>query len=1549
LIKLLRYHFAFAIAILHLSIVAQNETNKWYFGNYAGLDFMSNPPTILTNGAMQANYGCASIADASGNLLFYTNGTTVYDASHSPMANGTGLFGIQNGSQPSLIIKKPGSSTLYYIFTISSVINLNSGFHYSIVDMSLASGQGSVTVKNTFLYTGHLGGKLTGTKHCNGVDYWVVVRDFTLNSTVRNFRSYLLTSTGITTVAVISSAQSWTNNLSYYDQYGCMKISPNGKKLALANYYYNNNNNQSFELHDFDNSTGIVSNSLSLGANTWTSTNIWNYGWGVEFSPDGTKLFGSRLNNNVNNNYAGILQWDLCAGSPSAIAASETVIANTFTTGSTWNYHGTMQLATNGKIYVANWYSNNQSSISVINNPNLYGAACNYSYQGQSISPKSSTYSLPNFIGSFFAQPPPVAPFTHTVSNSFGCQGAGFTSPVAPNTTVTACSSIGYSLTNLVWDFGDPNSGNLNTSTAANPVHAFTTLGNYTVTLILYYSCGGGTDTLRQPVNINMPCISVVSNSITCASLGSATVSSTGGIGPFSYTWMPSGQTNSVATGLSPGTYTLTVFDFGNNFTYTATTVFTSLIPLTGNMSNSSSLTCNGVNNGTATINNLSGGSGNEVFSWSNGAVTYTTQYVSTLSAGLWSVNVTDALTGCAINDIFLVTQPPASTLNLSASTPSSCVGTGVVVTGTNSGGTPGYTYTWTAGPSTDSMTATGLTAGNHIYTLNSTDALNCLTTNTIAVTFVSNPVLTVSDVSICPLQTGTLSISGASTYTWNNNNSLTGGTFTDNPVTSTLYSVVGSAFSCTSSATASIILKSLPAPISGANSPICNSQNLQLYANGGASYTWSGPLNYSSNQQNPVISSAAPNRSGVYTTTVTALNSCTATASVTVVVNPTPTLSVTGSTVCTTQPISLTATSLPGATYLWSGPGSFSDLQQNPVINNPAVANSGQYSVVVTSAVGCSNTAVANVTVTQVPTVSFTTNSPRCYGTTLTLNGTSNSAGNNFTWTGPNGFSSASQNTVIAGVPLAAAGDYTLTAVLGPCTAVAVQNVVINPLPVPSASINGMVQGQVCEGKTILFTVNNNNYGFQWQGPAGFTRVIQNPQISNAKLKESGIYTVTVTDLNQCKASSEVTVSVMPNPTVTATGTTVCRNQPATITASGAGTYFWIGPLLSVNDQSAAVVSIAPNVAPTAYTVIGAALNTCTGTAVALVNTRDLPTPSLTISKPRICLNGSVTLQGFGGSTYEWHGPGGINLTGSPVTFTAGSLSYSGEYTLTAADELGCHASTTTSLTIDDLPSGSLTGDKMEGCVPFCADFKFASGTTASSLIAASWEVLNKTFNSKNFTYCFTRAVQYTVKGNFKDTARQCVNTMTFAVYGHAQPAADFSYWPDAPVENTENVVFTNTSQGEEIEKWNWYFPSTSDNVPPYSTANESALYLFKEPGSFPVVLVVKNKWDCADTIIKTVQVLPDFHVYVPNAFTPNGDGRNDQFIPVSRGVTKYKIQVFNRYGELVFSSEEPESGWDGTYQGVECKQDVYNWRLIVQSVQGESREMTGSILLMK
>jgi gliding motility-associated-like protein len=1493
----------FCLFFSALTGVAQNEAKKWYFGNQAGLDFMTAPPTILTNSQMSNLEGTASIANAAGNLLFYTNGLTVWNSSHVAMANGTGLLGNGSSSQSGVIVKQPGNNNIYYIFTQDAFAGSN-GLRYSIVDMSLATGMGSVTVKNATLMPTNCE-KITAVRHCNGIDVWVVTHDW--NSS--NFRSFLVTSSGISSTQVVTNIGTYMGN-STQNTLGCMKASPNGKKLGLAVWGLG-----TYEIYDFDNSTGVVSNSLNLGTG-------YTLAYGCEFSPDGTKFYACGYTNKT------IHQWDIC-GTPTAVIASKTAIVT-----STANLCS-MQLATNGKIYVARF---GQTFLGVIHNPNLSGAACSYTDLGQSIAPRISQYGLPNFITSTFKTPSP--PFTYTIN----CQNVSFSAPSTPSMTTFGCASTGYSLNSMTWNFGDPASGALNTSTLTNPSHMYTSLGTFTPQLILNYSCGGGTDTVRLPVIINQACISVSSTSITCANLGSATVAATSGLGPYSYTWMPTAQTGSVATGLSPGSYTITVYDSGFNFTFTATTVFTSLVPLTGSLSNTSSLSCNGVNNGTASITNLSGGSGSQQYFWTNGSSTYTTPSVSGLSAGIWSLNVIDGLTGCTINEIFLITQPPALTLNVSSSSPTSCAGTSITYTSVASGGTGNYYYAMTNGSNANPVTISQNIPGTYIYTLNVTDDNSCTTSSTISSQFISNPMVAVNNVSICPLAFGTLQATGATTYTWNS--SITGSNFSANPLTTTQYSVIGSALGCTSAATASLILKSAPVPTVSNNSPICNTQQAQFLASGGFYYLWSGPSGYSSTAQNTSINNATPNHSGIYNLTVTAANSCTAPASVSLTVFPSPTLTATGATVCTDQSLNLAANSLPGVTFAWSGPLGFSSTQGATVINNPPVNASGIYTVIATSAQGCTNIAVANVTVSALPVPSFSTNSPQCYGATLSLNSSATTGALAYNWAGPNGFNSVTQNTTISNVSINASGVYTLTVTKGPCVASLSKTVVINPLPVPTATSNG----PVCENKSlVLDVIVTNGVFYTWNGPKAFSSPTQSNVIFPVTSANAGKYSVQVIDNNGCKGTSSIQVVVLPNPVLTVSSVTVCIYQPAIITASGAASYAWVGQNLGNTGNATATVSAANNTGTTVYTVTGTAENGCTTVATSSVTTRALPIPSLTISKSRVCLNNPVTLEGFGGINYEWFGPSGFKRSGKLITFNPPGLHYNGMYTLTISDIAGCKGSVGVPLEVIDLPVATLTGDKTEGCAPFCSEYSFAPLNPGTKHIISTWSFGNNVLNGKTFSSCFNLPGAYTVTGHFTDTLYGCQNSINFIINAWPVPIADFTYLPERPVELEGEVLFSNTDPGAEISFVQWYIRSSETGVPHFASTGLNTSYDFKNAGVYPVAMIVENKWGCQDTIVKVITVEPDFHIYVPNAFTPNEDRNNETFLPIGRGVKKYQLVIFDRWGIKIFETTDLENGWDGTYNGKSCPNDVYTWMIDATSNDGKSKHLKGHLTLMR
>lgn len=530
------------ICLVCTSSFSQGQDKKWYFGSAAGLDFVTTPATPITTSSMFGyGEGAASVADAFGNLLFYTNGETIWNKSDQVMVNGAGLAGDLTVTQSALIVKQPGTSNTYIVFTLGG----RQGLFYSVVDMNLAGGMGSVTVKNVQLVASSTE-RLTGTKHCNGIDTWVVSHDF--GSDV--FRSLLVTSAGVSSSATLSAIGSVLN--SRFQTYGSAKISQNGKKLGFA-VYHNTSTTTNFELYDFDNSTGVISNQLSLSIplnvppvapnpnqapppHKLPSPNMC-FSYGCEFSPDCSKFYGTGVTDTV------FYQWDLCAGSNTAIVNSR----HKFTSFNS----SAMQLAKDGKIYIARL---NKQSLGVINNPNLAGAACNYVAQGQSIAPTFCSYGLPNFIAEA-----PQTPFTYAVNGSVNCNIASFSAPPPPTTTVTACGTTGYNSTGFAWYFGDPASGSANTSTLSNPSHTYPGQGTYTASLVYSYnnSCGGvNTDTLKQLVKIGVLTLTSTAgfnlcsgNSLTLSAPAAQTYSWSTGVLSSSISVSPSSTTSYTVSG----------------------------------------------------------------------------------------------------------------------------------------------------------------------------------------------------------------------------------------------------------------------------------------------------------------------------------------------------------------------------------------------------------------------------------------------------------------------------------------------------------------------------------------------------------------------------------------------------------------------------------------------------------------------------------------------------------------------------------------------------------------------------------------------------------------------------------------------------------------------------------------------------------------------------------------------------------------------------------------------------------------------------------------
>lgn len=364
----------YLLLLVSSATIAQpgKEANHWHFSHQLGLDFSSGVP-VPDSSAMHTVEGSASISDPNtGSLLFYTDGDTIWTKNNAVMQNGTGLIGGDGTcSQAAIILQQPYKSNLYFVFTADQGgygYGANKGVFYSIVDMNQNGGMGRVVVKNICLTPPPTLEKLTAVQHCNGHDYWIITHSFLSNA----YNAYKLDSSGVSPAVVSQVGFVELNNGGTFDEtIGCMKASPDGKKLALCISYYE----PSIEIADFDNYTGRVSNPYRI---TYTGNPS---PYGLSFSPDNTKLYVSFI-------YARqILQYDFSAGSQAEVIASEKVIA------SGRSFSG-VQLGPDGKIYVVD----STNSLGVIHDPDQDGTGSNYQYSAISFQKGQCELGLPNFV-----------------------------------------------------------------------------------------------------------------------------------------------------------------------------------------------------------------------------------------------------------------------------------------------------------------------------------------------------------------------------------------------------------------------------------------------------------------------------------------------------------------------------------------------------------------------------------------------------------------------------------------------------------------------------------------------------------------------------------------------------------------------------------------------------------------------------------------------------------------------------------------------------------------------------------------------------------------------------------------------------------------------------------------------------------------------------------------------------------------------------------------------------------------------------------------------
>lgn len=533
---LIQSALVFLLSFFLISNAFTQQGNIWYFGYKAGLNFNTPKPEILTNSALMTDEGCATIADINGKLRFYTDGTTVYNNQHKAMPNGKDLKGDPSTSNSAIIIPKPGSNDIFYIFTADACENLNAkGYNYSEVDMTLNGGLGDVTSnKNVPLYAPSTE-KLTAIRDANGIDIWVVTKAWGNNEWV----VYKVNCNGINPVPVRSRAGSVCDEIYIYmiggephpqsiGSIGCIKASPDGKRIATVNMTL-----ADWEILDFDNATGVVSNAIK----------VQQYGnaYGIEFSPDGKLVYVSAEWYGPGWGY--IFQYDISKSDSVSIANSATLIGD----GGDSVHIGALQLGPDNKIYCA---MEMKSKLSVITSPNLKGLQCGFAGNKIDLKGRECRRGLPVFFPSLLIN-----------------QNASIKTDISLN-----CATVDFHGNTAIegdllwqWDFGDGSLG-----LGKDVTHTYTgtaTSYNIKLTVNAKDKCGGIAVAARQ-INLNkiIPgtafTLSNQCGNYTVKFFDSSTIDSGGVIN--SYHWdFGDGSTSDIAspshTYNSTGNYTVTL------------------------------------------------------------------------------------------------------------------------------------------------------------------------------------------------------------------------------------------------------------------------------------------------------------------------------------------------------------------------------------------------------------------------------------------------------------------------------------------------------------------------------------------------------------------------------------------------------------------------------------------------------------------------------------------------------------------------------------------------------------------------------------------------------------------------------------------------------------------------------------------------------------------------------------------------------------------------------------------------------------------------------
>lgn len=1135
--------------------------------------------------------------------------------------------------------------------------------------------------------------------------------------------------------------------------------------------------------------------------------------------------------------------------------------------------------------------------------------------------------------------------------------------------------------------------------------------GTYTLTVTDGAGCtatsGPYTITSTGGVAINTSAMTIT-NTGCSGNTGSITgITTTGTV--TSISWSPGGMNTLDISSLAAGNYTLTVTDNSGCTATAGPFTVSAATPPTVNSSGAvvTNATC-GSNNGSIVGITASGTS--LTYAW-NGVSSPGTD-LSGASAGSYTLVVTNAAGCTASAGPFTISASGATVISTSAMTVNDahCNGSNGSISGiTASGGQAPLSYSWNSGAYT-TLNLTSIPAGS--YSLVVTDGAGC-TANAgpFTVNNISGPAINSSGVAIqdqsCTGNDGSITgitVSGTGlTYQWNLIS--TPGPDLLNQPAGTYYLGVMDAYGCVASAGPFTIGSPTPVTVNSAGAvttpSTCGNPNGSI-----TGITASGPgLTYSWNGTATPTADLANAAAGTYTLTVTGSNACTATAGpFTVSDNAGPVINTSGvvltNETCGNSNGSITGITVSGGAptvnYSWNG-GAYTTLD----ISN---LSAGTYSLVVTDGNGCTaNAGPYTLTNSPGPVIDASdvlVTNESCTGNDGSITGISvTGTGLSYDWNGTTTASADLQNSTAGSYTLTVTDANGCTATSGPYTINgAVVLTVDNSGVVVSDASCGLSDGSI----TGIVVSGGINPVVQWSNSVN--------TIDNVNIP-SGVYTLTVTDAQNCQVIQTYTVTSPGAPvisniavigetcnssngeiSITATGSPTLQystDNGVTFQASGdftnlpAGTYQVIVSDASgcssgssatiVNQGGVTITNIQQNDATCgntdgsiAITASGSSLqysidngatlqasgtfnNLAAGTyqvvvsdnidcqASQAVTLNNLNGPSVSAGPDQTVCNGSsVTLSGSGAATYSWSG--GVQ---NGVAFTANSTT---TYTVTGTDANGCAGSDQVTVTVEPPMLISVTPSAATGCVPLTVTFEaISSGTNCT------WSFSD----GSSFNSCSSQTMTFTGPGCLNlvfstVSTSGCVTTQSFPqiVCASAGPDVNFLVSSNTLTVDNPSLTLSNLTTGATSYAWTFGDGTVSDETSP--------VHLFPQVvGNYDIVLTATDAAGCSSTFFRTIYVDEPLVYFVPNAFSPNSDEFNQTFQPVfvsGYDPYDYNLSIFDRWGELIFESDNAAEGWDGSYQGKLVQSGVYTYRIEFKTKISDERKLIhGQITLLR